>query len=241
MSKDSHASAGLVPSGKSPLPPAPAGGAVVDMQDLMPVIQSFQDHLATEQARQRDRIRTLVTLFVLALAGAVAYPLWVVKGLFRDQREAMQVQQSIQSQSAESLQQALREVAASSRALREELGRLREAPSAPASAPIVVTTVVAAAVAPVPVPEIAPPPPALTSAPPERVAPPPASVTPADPPVPAPAVTAVVAAPPATSNAVPSAVSNASLPAVQSDLEKLLRQVEESIAEKQNQLKKKAP
>lgn len=234
MSKDSHASAGLVPSGKSPLPPAPAGGAVVDMQDLMPVIQSFQDHLATEQARQRDRIRTLVTLFVLALAGAVAYPLWVVKGLFRDQREAMQVQQSIQSQSAESLQQALREVAASSRALREELGRLREAPSAPASAPIVVTTVVAAAVAPVPVPEIAPPPPALTSAPPERVEPPPAPVTPADPPAPAPAVAAVVAASPVVSNAAP-------LPAVQSDLEKLLRQVEESIAEKQNQLKKKAP
>ena len=258
MSKDAKNSAGLVPQSTKPkLPAAPSAGAVVDMQDLMPVIQSFQDHMAAEQARQRERIRTLATLFVLALIVALALPLWVVKGLLRDHQAVLEAQQSAQAQQAATLEKALQEVAASTRALRETLSR----GPAEAVTPVVAPAVTGAPPPAVSVPAVDPTPvrpaPTVASA---AVAPevPSSNARPvvveAAAPVAAPAAPATSAVPvvvatpgsnavnvasaPATVSAV---VTQAAAPAVatrdDADLVNELRKIEQALAEKQRQMK----
>ena len=258
MSKDARNSGGLVPqSTPSKLPAAPPAGAVVDMQDLMPVIQSFQDHMAAEQARQRERMRTLATLFVLALVVSLALPLWVVKELLRDQQATLAAQQAAQAQQAATLEKALLDVAASTRALRETLSRGPAQSLTPADAPVVTGAPPSAVNVPAAEPPTVRPAPAVESA---VIAPgvsssnaPPVVVQAAAPvavPVaPATSAVAVVAAAP-VSNAANAASAPAPVSAVatqaaasavatrdDADLVNELRKIEQALAEKQRQMK----
>ncbi len=262
MSKDAKNSGGLVPqSAKPKLPAVPSAGAVVDMQDLMPVIQSFQDHMAAEQARQRERIRTLATLFVLALVVALALPLWVVKGLLRDHQAVIAAQQTAQSQQAATLEKALQEVAAATRALRETLSRGPADTAAPAVAPVVTSVVPTAVSGPA---TEAPTGGASSAAASAVTAPEPASTNlrpvageaaaPAMAPV-VPVAVATSAAPDQVATPVSQGVTGASAPAPatvsavatqavpavvardDADLVNELRKIEQALAEKQRQMK----
>ena len=234
MSKDSKPRTGIVPAGSHGLatPPAPAG-AVVDMQDLMPVIRSFQDHMAAEQTRQRGRIRALMVLFVLALLVALALPFGVVRRILRDQQELMKNQQTAQVTTAQSLEKALREVADSSRSLREELALIRQSTAAQPPPAIVVTAdapkTISAATGTVAVEAVTTAPPAAivsTAAVPVVTADPSAAVTTAAPPVRA-----------ATTNVAAGSVPTGIVTTAQTDLESQLRAIEKAIEERQRRLK----
>lgn len=237
MTKESKPRTGIVPAGSHGLtsPPAPAG-TVVDMQDLMPVIRSFQDHMAAEQSRQRGRIRAMMAMFIIALLVALALPFGVVRQILRDQQDVMKGQQATQAAQAQSLEAAMREVADSSRALREELSLIRQSAAAQPPPAIVVTAAAPVAVAAVVTGTLeavaAATPPVVTNG-----AAAPASAATSGVAV---AAAASTSAPPTRTEAVavaPAVAHTGAVHAVQSDLETQLREIEKAIEERQRQLK----
>lgn len=237
-------------------------GPVVDMQDLQPMILSFQEHLAQEQAQHQSRIRGLATGFVLALVVVAAAPVYLISGMMRDHRAVLDRQREAQEASSRSLETALRDMAAASRDLRAALQ------NSPSPRPQVAAPVVAipeqtnsAPVSPTPLTNAASPgtsavvgitrsapsnsaaaAEAVTTAETARVQR--AGTAPSTDRVPDTAPTsrtavATVQATDVATNAPAAKIvppTGAKPPETPADLERLLRQIEESIAEKQRQL-----
>jgi cell division protein FtsB len=138
-------------------------GDVVEMHELAPVMASFREHLAAEQARNRRRLRALVTVFLVALCVLIAVPVYLARMYAQTSEAQLKSQQEAQEKMTKSLEDSMAALAAKSEQLQAELEKelaqeramiSAAATSAPPVAPtvIVVTTVVPVSVsAPVPV------------------------------------------------------------------------------------------
>lgn len=205
-----------------------AGGEFVDLQEIVPVMATFQEHLAAEQRKNRERMRMIVFLFAVLFLAFLLFPVYLGNRFLEQHRAALAAQKAAQDELSKSLSDAMTSLASASRELRQELARRREEPPAPAPA----------AASPAEVkPEIAPA--AVAESP--KPAPPPSAPEP--PRVEAAAPPAEPAAEPAVVDAAPPApVADAATqaladPGAGNDLEALLRQVEQAITEKERELK----
>ena len=260
---------GIQPVGKN-LPEEPKkSGEFVEMQELVPVMSTFQEHLAAEQSKHQSRLRLLFTLFAVLFIGFLIVPVYIGKLFLEQNRQAIADAKAAQETFSDSISSAMQSLTSASRELREELARQRElqptakqadVAAAAEPAPVVqkaVTTPepvqvvtppappkpapVAQADAPKPPPE--PIQPVMKSAVPTPTPPPAPEVVKVAPPATAATNAPVVAAPTVQAPKAPPAETSAPGPEVApaatgaSDLETLLKQVEQQISEKERELK----
>jgi hypothetical protein len=246
------ASGGLQPVSGAQLPgeaKMKPDGEFVEMQELLPVMSSFQEHLAAEQRRNRARLRNLGILFVLLFAAFLMVPVYLGRVFLEENRSHLESQKAAQLEFAESLSKVMGSLAEASRELREELVRQRESRDhggSPIASPPPAPSVSSSYSTPVPppiVPEAIVPPPmeVAESAIPPEPEPEPASAQPDMKEVEPVAELPEPSAEPAPVIAAPEIAAPVKPPAPPGDLEVLLKQVEQAIAEKEKQLKTRKP
>ncbi len=133
-------SGGIQPAGKKSLQEAQpkASGDFVDMQEMLPVMATFQDHLASEQRKHRAQVRGLILMFVVLFGAFLAAPVYYGSRFLEQAKATAETQKASQEQLSQSLTAAMNSLTLASRDLRDELARQRvtTAPtSAPAEAP----------------------------------------------------------------------------------------------------------
>ena len=227
-------------------------GSYVDMQDLVPVMSSFQDYLEEEKKKTASKLQTMGLLFLLLIVAFVGAVMFMSQLFVHQSQVHVEQYLATEQKSSKALLEGLETLTAASRELREELALQRSQRSAPAAAAATqepAPAVEAPAVATTPVVETPAPAPAVVK---EPAAP--AATNPA------PVVVETTASAGKTGEvaAVVSAPVEVKAPGenpkettdpkkrngrdekpevVQTDLESLLKQIEQAIAEKENELK----
>lgn len=107
------------------LPALRHDGEFVEMQDLLPVITSFQEHLEKEQRQNRRRLLGLGTVFVIILGAFLVVPVYLVRMFMEQNQQQMDIYLASQEDLSRSLRTSLRAMTRAAEQLRWELSQDR--------------------------------------------------------------------------------------------------------------------
>jgi hypothetical protein len=257
--KKGHGPVVKAASGSAPVASGKRDGEFVEMQDLLPVIATFREHLETEQRRNRTRLAVLGVAAVVGMGIMAAVPMNMARVFVEQSQENLKAQRRTQEEIVNAVVASLDTLTAATKNLREELAAIRERNvSAPAAAVAPPVQVEASAPAPKPPPAPAPEkqpaaepaPPVAVVAPAAKAAPPAAAAAPQTNRPVAAAVPPAAAATGATTQVAGAGkedtntfATGVSLTPVEftgapsaDELEELLQQVEKAIADKKKEL-----
>jgi hypothetical protein len=98
-------------------------GDIVDFHELAPVMESFRQHMATEQEKNRRRIRTMGFVFALILCVLVVVPLYLARTFIAANNRHWEAQKANQDRIAKSLADGMVALTEQSESLRQALDR----------------------------------------------------------------------------------------------------------------------
>lgn len=203
-------------------------GEFVDMQELLPVMSSFQEHLAAEQQKNQSRMKTMITLFAILFAVFLIVPVYMGRVFLQQSRASLEAQKAAQDNLAQSLSGAMGSLTQASRELREELVRQRETRVGTVASVVTEASPVVFETRPEPVPD-EPRPARRKVGKVEEPAPNQSEQTPV--------VAQEIEQPQPEAESVTALIPEAPINANPGDLEVLLKQVEDAINQKERELK----